>query len=73
VPDLVAHHIRRIRPHLQIRRSPFALPGGTVELRWPGMVDDDAPCRFARERIAEIARGVSRAARRREGARARSS
>jgi LysR family transcriptional activator of mexEF-oprN operon len=73
VPDLVAHHIQRIRPHLQIRRLPFALAGGAVELLWPRMVDDDGPCRFARERIAEIARGVSRAARRREGARAKPS
>jgi LysR family transcriptional activator of mexEF-oprN operon len=73
VPDLVAHHIRRIRPHLQIRRLPFALAGGAAELLWPRIVDDDEPCRFARERIAEVARGVSRAARRREGARAMSS
>jgi LysR family transcriptional activator of mexEF-oprN operon len=60
VPDLVAHHLRRARPGLRIRRLPFELPSGTSELLWPNTVEDDPPCRFARDRIREIARSVSR-------------
>ena len=60
VPDLVAHHIRRVRPHLCIRPLPFELSGGASELLWPNTVEDDEPCRFARDRIREIARIVSR-------------
>jgi LysR family transcriptional activator of mexEF-oprN operon len=56
VPDLVAHHIRRVRPELRVRRLPFPLSGGATELVWPGAVEDDAPCRFARDRIRAIAR-----------------
>ncbi len=56
VPDLVAHHLRRARPSLRIRRLPFELPSGTSELLWPNTVEDDPPCRFARDRIREIAR-----------------
>jgi LysR family transcriptional activator of mexEF-oprN operon len=63
VPDLVAHHIRRVRPHLCIRRLPFELPGGPIELLWPSTGEDDAPCRFARDRIREIAKATSRRAR----------
>jgi LysR family transcriptional activator of mexEF-oprN operon len=72
VPDLVAHHIRRIRPHLRARRLPFALPAGTSDLLWPAASDDDAPCRFVRDRIREIAREGARIARPR-GASARGS
>lgn len=64
VPELVAHHIRRVRPHLRIRPLPFQLGGGTSELLWPNTVDDDEPCRFVRDRIREVARAVSRRSRR---------
>jgi LysR family transcriptional regulator, mexEF-oprN operon transcriptional activator len=60
VPDLVAHHIRRVRPHLRVRRLPFSLRGGPSELLWPNTVEDDEPCRFARDRIRAIARAGSR-------------
>lgn len=60
VPELVAHHIRRVRPHLVIRPLPFPLGGGASELLWPNTVEDDEPCRFARDRIREIARTVPR-------------
>jgi LysR family transcriptional activator of mexEF-oprN operon len=60
VPDLVAHHIRRTRPHLRVRPLPFRLPGGASELLWPNTVEDDEPCRFVRDRIRAIAGAVSR-------------
>jgi len=60
VPDLVAHHLQRVRPELAIRRLPFAIPSGASELLWPTAVEDDPPCRFVRDRIREIARTVSR-------------
>lgn len=63
VPDLVAHHIQQVRPQLRIRRLPFELPGGASELLWPTTAEDDEPCRFARDRLREIARAVSRSAR----------
>jgi LysR family transcriptional activator of mexEF-oprN operon len=63
VPDLVAHYLQRVRPHLRIRPLPFELPGAANELVWPNTVDDDEPCRFARDRIREIAEAVSRRAR----------
>ncbi|HEX3758450.1 MAG TPA: LysR family transcriptional regulator [Kofleriaceae bacterium] len=61
VPDLVAHHIRRVHPQLRIHPLPFRLPSSASELLWPGASDDDGPCRFARDRIREIARQASRA------------
>jgi LysR family transcriptional activator of mexEF-oprN operon len=60
VPELVARHIRRVRPHLRIRPPPFALRGGATELLWPSTLDDDGACRFVRDRIREIARTGSR-------------
>jgi LysR family transcriptional activator of mexEF-oprN operon len=63
VPDLVAHHIQQVRPHLRVRRLPFELHGGASELLWPNTVEDDEPCRFARDRIREIAKAVTRRAR----------
>jgi LysR family transcriptional regulator, mexEF-oprN operon transcriptional activator len=59
VPEIVARYLRRIRPHLRICPLPFALGGGTGELLWPSAVDDDEPCRFARDRIRDIARAVT--------------
>lgn len=65
VPDLVAHHIRRVWPQLRIQQLPFSLSGGASasELLWPAATDDDAPCKFARDRIREIARRASRSVR----------
>jgi len=63
VPDLVAYHIRQVRPHLRALRLPFALGGGPSELLWPNTVEDDEPCRFARDRIRAIAQAVTRRAR----------
>jgi LysR family transcriptional activator of mexEF-oprN operon len=58
VPEIVARHIRALRPHLRIRRLPFDLSGAASELVWPNAVDDDEPCRFARERIRAIAKAA---------------
>jgi LysR family transcriptional regulator, mexEF-oprN operon transcriptional activator len=66
VPERVAHHLRRVRPHLAVRKLPFALPTGTSELLWPSTLDDDAPSRFVRERIQRIAASPPRTSRRRE-------
>jgi LysR family transcriptional activator of mexEF-oprN operon len=60
VPDTVAHYIRQVRPHLEIRRLPFdhIVGGGATELLWPATTDDDAPCRFARDWIIKLARAT---------------
>jgi LysR family transcriptional activator of mexEF-oprN operon len=56
IPELVARHIRRVRPHLAIRPLPFAIDGGGVtELLWPATVEGDAAWQFARDRIRAIA------------------
>jgi len=62
VPNLVALYIRRIRPHLRVRPLPFSLGGAASELMWPAALDDDAPWRFLRDRIREIAQRVARGA-----------
>lgn len=60
VPTLVASQIRTVRPHLRVKPLPFAIPTGHIELLWPAATDDDPPCRFARDRIAQIARTLTR-------------
>jgi LysR family transcriptional activator of mexEF-oprN operon len=60
VPALVARQIQALRPHLGTCRLPFALPGTPVELLWPATVDDDDACRFLRQWIIRLARGVGR-------------
>jgi len=64
VPDVVAYHLRQLRPQLRIRPLPFRLPGGASELVWPSTAEDDEPCRFVRDRIREIARAMARGMRR---------
>ena len=61
VPELVAEHLRRVRPQLAIRPLPFTLRGGAAtELLWPKLTDDDMVCRFVRDQIRALARGSSR-------------
>jgi LysR family transcriptional activator of mexEF-oprN operon len=59
VPAMVAAQIRLVRPSLRTQELPFALGGVPTELLWPAPADDDAPARFARERIVEIAQAVA--------------
>jgi LysR family transcriptional activator of mexEF-oprN operon len=59
VPELVATQIRATRPHLKTKPLPFAIKGAFAELLWPIATDDDEPCRFARSKIAEIARTLA--------------
>ncbi len=71
VPEIVANHIRRTRPHLRTRPLPFA-PFSQVdptlgpELLWPAATDDDPACRFVREQILAIARSAKAPHRRRQ-------
>ncbi len=56
VPESIAAHVRRVRPHLRTAKLPFLLTGGAgVELLWPAATTTDPACRFVRERITEIA------------------
>jgi LysR family transcriptional regulator, mexEF-oprN operon transcriptional activator len=55
IPGLVADQVRATRPHLATKKLPFALEGSWSDLLWPIATDDDAPCRFLRERITSIA------------------
>jgi LysR family transcriptional activator of mexEF-oprN operon len=66
VPDLVADQIRAVRPHLRTKALPFEIKGSVADLLWPVATDDDEPCRFVRDKIVEISRGVG------EGQRTRS-
>lgn len=58
IPELVARQIRAVRPHLRTKPLPFTFPVAHLELLWPTASDDDPPCRFARAKIAAIARSV---------------
>ena len=60
IPALVADQIRATRPHLSTKKLPFALEGSWSDLLWPIATDDDAPCRFLRERIVAIAKPLTR-------------
>jgi LysR family transcriptional activator of mexEF-oprN operon len=68
VPDIVAQHVRAVRPHLRTAPLPFTLRGAPMELLWPAAVDDDEACRFLRARIARIAETATPALRTREQA-----
>ncbi|WP_437720449.1 LysR family transcriptional regulator [Sorangium sp. So ce861] len=60
VPEIVAADIRAVRPHLRTKPLPFEIQPGYMELLWPAATDDDDACRFAREKIVQIARPLSR-------------
>jgi LysR family transcriptional activator of mexEF-oprN operon len=61
VPEIVAQHIRAVRPHLRMAPLPFTLRGAPMELLWPAATDDDGACRFLRAQIARIATEVTAA------------
>ncbi len=60
VPAVVAAQIRATRPRLRTTPLPFDVKGSYMELLWPVATEDDGPCRFAREKIAGIARDLAR-------------
>jgi len=64
IPELVAGQIRATRPHLKTTPLPFDIKGAYAELLWPNATDDDEPCRFIRDKIRTIARGLGGRARR---------
>jgi LysR family transcriptional regulator, mexEF-oprN operon transcriptional activator len=55
---LVAEELSAARPHLKTAPVPFALSGTALELLWPSSTEDDAECRFLREKVLAIARTV---------------
>jgi LysR family transcriptional activator of mexEF-oprN operon len=59
VPTVVAMSILRQRPHLRTARLPFPRVEGGLELLWLAAVDADDACRFLRDAIVEIVRGLS--------------
>jgi LysR family transcriptional regulator, mexEF-oprN operon transcriptional activator len=60
VPEIVADDIRAVRPHLRAKPLPFEVQPGYMELLWPAATDDDEACKFAREKIVQIARPLSK-------------
>ncbi|HEY5927718.1 MAG TPA: LysR family transcriptional regulator [Kofleriaceae bacterium] len=57
IPDTVAAHIRRVRPHLRATKLPFTLRGGPgLEMLWPSATHDDPACRFVRDHVVVIAK-----------------
>ncbi len=59
VPGLVAEQLRVARRGLAVSPLPFRLAGAATELLWPAASEDDAPCRFVRETIVELAAEVA--------------
>src|SRR5262249_14129567 len=55
VPRLYAQHIMRTRPHLRALPLPVDLGRSDLELLWSRVTENDAPSRFVREVIAELA------------------
>ena len=60
VPGIVASQILSVYPHLATKKPPFKLGGGYAEMLWPVATDDDESCTFVRDRIATIAKPLSR-------------
>lgn len=61
VPQAVAGYILELYPALAIAELPFQMIGGaSVELLWPRALDEDDACRFLREELGEVARGLER-------------
>jgi len=56
VPEPLARHILRIRPHLRAAPLPSSLPleGPNLELLWLRMLDDDPVSRFVRGLVEEV-------------------
>jgi LysR family transcriptional activator of mexEF-oprN operon len=59
VPRLVAKEAVARRPQLGWVELPIRLPGGVTELLWPSATDDDAACRFVRERVTKLSTEVA--------------
>jgi LysR family transcriptional activator of mexEF-oprN operon len=55
ISEVYARHVMRTRPHLRALRLPFELERSDLELLWSRVTEDDAPSRFVRELVAEIA------------------
>lgn len=59
VPVVVARHTLELYPGLATAELPFEMTGGaSVELLWPRALDEDDACRFLREELGEVARGL---------------
>ena len=55
VPRMFALHVLKARPHLRTTPIPFPLEDAKLELLWSRVTDEDAPCRFIRDLVAEVA------------------
>lgn len=62
LPDVVAHRIRALRPHLRTATLPFPVLAGptATELLWPSALEDDPACAFFRAAIVAIAKSTLR-------------
>lgn len=55
VSEIYARHVIRTRPHLRALPLPFELERSELELLWSRVTENDAPSRFVRELVAEVA------------------
>ncbi|HTU58142.1 MAG TPA: LysR family transcriptional regulator [Polyangiales bacterium] len=60
VPDVVASFTLRLYPQLAAAAPPFDLSGGGAELLYPSASEDDAACKFVRERVTAVVSAFSR-------------
>jgi LysR family transcriptional regulator, mexEF-oprN operon transcriptional activator len=60
VPDVVAAYIRQLYPQLRTAATPFAMEGSNSELLYPVTSEDDAACKFLRERVVLLAQQIVR-------------
>lgn len=55
VPRVFAQHVMRTRPHLRAVPLPIRLERSELEVLWSRVTENDAPTRFIRELVVEIA------------------
>ena len=72
VPEMLALHIAKARPHLRSAPLPFSLPLARLDLLWSRVADDDKAVSFAGGLLEQVVRSLEAEGRgrRRKGKRA---
>jgi LysR family transcriptional activator of mexEF-oprN operon len=71
VSEIYARHVLRSRPNLRALPLPFEVERSELELLWSRASASDAPSRFVRELVAEVAATMGPATRAERGERGR--
>jgi LysR family transcriptional activator of mexEF-oprN operon len=58
VPEMLALHITKARPHLRSAPLPFSLPPARLDLLWSRVADDDKAVSFARGLLEQVVRSL---------------